>query len=62
MIMIVKMTNLEFLKYLRENRIVDFEDNFNSNEENNILSVWDWDRWHEILIWFDSEGNIIENN
>jgi len=62
MIMIVKMTNLEFLKYLRENRIVDFEDNFNSNEESNVLSVWDWDGWHEMLIWFDSEGNIIENN
>ena len=56
------MTNLEFLKYLRENRIVDFEDNFNSNEESNVLSVWDWDGWHEMLIWFDSEGNIIENN
>ena len=62
MIMTVKMTNLEFLKYLRENRIVDFEDNFNSNEESNVLSVWDWDGWHEMLIWFDSEGNIIENN
>ncbi len=60
--MIMKMTNLEFLKYLRENKIVDFEDNFNSNEESNVLSVWDWDGWHEMLIWFDSEGNIIEND
>lgn len=58
----MKMTNLEFLKYLRENKIVDFEDNFNSNEESNVLSVWDWDGWHEMLIWFDSEGNIIEND
>ena len=58
MIMTVKMTNLEFLKYLRENRIVFFDDNINEN----IFSVWDSNGWHEILIRFDKEGNIIENN
>jgi len=52
------MTNLEFLKYLRENRIVFFDDNINEN----IFSVWDSNGWHEILIRFDKEGNIIENN
>ena len=56
------MTNLDFLRQLKENRIVNFEDNFNSNEESNVLSVWDWDGWHEMLIWFDSEGNVIKND
>ena len=56
------MTNLDFLKYLKENRIVDFEDNFNPNQKSNVLSVWDWDGWHEMLIWFDSEGNVIKND
>lgn len=56
------MTNLDFLRQLKENRIVDFEDNFNPNQESNVLSVWDWDGWHEMLIWFDSEGNVIKND
>lgn len=58
--MIVKMTNLEFLKYLEENRIVSFEDTIEPEREENVFSVWDWDGWHEILIWFDKEGNVIK--
>lgn len=49
------MTNLEFLKYLRENRIVFFEDNIE-----NVFFIWDSDGWHKVLIYFDKEGNVIE--
>ena len=55
------MTNLEFLKYLRENKIVSFEDTFEPEQEENALFVWDWDGWHEVLIWFDNEGNVIKS-
>ena len=54
------MTNLEFLKYLRENKIVSFEDTFEPEQEENALFVWDWDGWHEVLVWFDDEGNVIK--
>lgn len=55
------MTNLEFLKYLKKNKIVFFDEYFDSNFEENAISVWDWDGWHEILIWFDNEGNVIKS-
>lgn len=54
------MTNLEFLKQLKENKIVSFENTFNPNQKSNALSVWDWDGWHQVLIWFDNEGNVIK--
>lgn len=54
------MTNLELLKYLRENRIISFDEDFNSNYKENVISVWDWDGWHEVLIWFDKEGDVID--
>lgn len=54
------MTNLEFLKQLKENKIVSFEDTFEPEQEENALFVWDWDGWHEVLIWFDNEGNVIK--
>ena len=37
------MTNLEFLKQLKKNKIVSFEDTIESEREERILSVWDWD-------------------
>lgn len=55
------MTNLEFLRYLKENKIVSFEDIVEPEREENVLSIWDWDGWHEILIWFDNEGNVIKS-
>ena len=54
------MTNLEFLKHLKENKIVSFDENFDSNDEEIAIQVWDWDGWHEVLIWFDKEGNVID--
>ncbi len=54
------MTNLEFLKQLKKNKIVSFENTIESEREESILSVWDWDGWHEVLIWFDNEGNVIK--
>lgn len=54
------MTNLEFLRQLKENKIVSFEDNFELEQEENALFVWDWDGWHEVLVWFDDEGNVIK--
>ena len=54
------MTNLEFLKQLKKNKIVSFEDTIGSEREERIFSVWDWDGWHEVLIWFDNEGNVIK--
>ena len=52
------MTNLEFLRQLKENRIVSFEDTIEPEREENVLSVWDWDGWYKVLIWFDKEGNV----
>lgn len=54
------MTNLEFLRLLKEKRIVSFEDTIESEREENVLSVWDWDGWHAALVWFDKEGNVID--
>lgn len=54
------MTNLEFLRELKKNKIVSFEDTIESEREENVFSVWDWDGWHEVLIWFDNEGNVIK--
>lgn len=54
------MTNLEFLRQLKENKIISFDEYFDSNFEENAIAVWDWDGWHEVLIWFDNEGNVIK--
>ena len=54
------MTNLELLKQLEENNIVSFEDTIEPGRKENAISVWDWDGWHEVLIWFDNEGNVIK--
>ena len=54
------MTNLEFLRQLKKNKIISFEDTIESEREENVFSVWDWDGWHEVLIWFDNEGNVIK--
>lgn len=54
------MSNLEFLRQLKKNRIVSFEDTVELERKENVLSVWDWDGWHEVLIWFDNEGNVIK--
>lgn len=54
------MTNLEFLRQLKKNKIVFFEDIVEFEQEESILSVWDWDGWHEVLIWFDNERNVMK--
>lgn len=54
------MTNLELLRQLKENKIISFDEYFDSNFEENAISVWDLDGWHEVLIWFDNEGNVIK--
>ena len=54
------MTNLYFLRLLKENRIVSFDDVVEPEREENAFHIWDWDGWHEVLIWFDKEGNVIK--
>lgn len=54
------MTNLEFLRQLKENKIISFDEYSDFNYEEKAVSVWDWDGWHEVLIWFDNEGNVIK--
>lgn len=54
------MTNLEFLRYLKKNKIISFDEYFDSNFKEKAISVWDWDGWHQVLIWFDNEGNVIK--
>ena len=43
-----------------EDKIISFDEYFDSNYKENAISVWDWDGWHEILVWFDNEGNVIK--
>ena len=50
------MTNLEFLKYLNEYNIVFIEPDFKSK----YIHIWDSDRWKEIIVQFDEEGNIVK--
>lgn len=50
------MTNLEFLKCLDEYKIVSVEPDFKSK----YIHIWDSDRWKEIIVQFDEEGNIVK--
>ena len=52
------MSNLEFLKYLEENGILDIDPVLEKNPD--YASVWDSDGWNSLLIWFDKEGNVIK--
>lgn len=53
------MSNLEFLKYLEENGILDILPVLGENPDH--ATVWDSDGWRYLIIWFDKEGNVIEN-
>lgn len=59
------MDYLEFLKYLEENGVlgtVDIGTIDNKKIAKKYAIVWDSDGWNRLIIYFDKDGNIINND